>query len=188
MASRQFKGVQSKSSVFRTTYPFTDNPQTVNSNYKGIKRMGTFDTVSNNVVSAINVNADSITSDNIKVYNIVSDSERTIQQLSLPVDDTIIIDPNNNRTFIVTFDTIENSEVSVESTIDVTSEDSQIGDMLIFMFKFSGTNTVRINLTSNYYFTACGETRTYIQLGNYERWVVPFMYDGEKFVNTEDNC
>lgn len=67
---------------------------------------------------------------------------------------------------------------------------AQIGDKLVFMVMSNLSSplvTVDFN-TSKYYTLACPSPNSYIDITLQERRVVPFIFDGTKWVSTYNNC
>ena len=86
------------------------------------------------------------------------------------------------------------SEVNVSSSgniinVNVDSSKCSLGTNLTFFFKFVNNvdNNILLTFPSNFYITKCGGPSNVFNLG-IERFVISFIFDGEKFVNTQDTC
>lgn len=99
----------------------------------------------------------------------------------------IVIDLNGRHHIIVDFGEIDTASNSVEINLDAKTAGCEIGDQFIIMWKNPETGTVTLHLSSNFYFTRCGGAN---QDSNFtqRRLMIPFMFDGEIFCNTYDNC
>ena len=101
---------------------------------------------------------------------------------------TFYIKPNENN-HVAKF-IIDNSSGTSVINLDIETESSSIGDVFTLMIKqtnINEDNRVHFVLSEKFYYANCGEYNSDNQM-NTERIVIKFIYDGEKFVCTNDNC
>jgi hypothetical protein len=53
---------------------------------------------------------------------------------------------------------------------------------------YNNNNPVYISFTEKFYYTACGNDETTSQTQISQRFVTKFIFDGQKYVCTYDNC
>jgi hypothetical protein len=98
-----------------------------------------------------------------------------------------ILKPSGNDNYVTKF-VIDNNFKDVDIYLNIETSNSNIGDLYTLMVSYSSAeNSVRIHFNDNFYFIAGGEYANYYTMEN-DRLVLEFIYDGEKFVNTDDNC
>jgi len=106
---------------------------------------------------------------------------------------TFTIHPNGNRNVVGKF-IVDNSKSSVNLNIDVDiTEETSVGDTLVLMIKqlFYEKNNIIFNLSDNFFYVTCGEvnnTNNQLNENTSERIVIKFIFDGEKYVCSYDNC
>lgn len=82
---------------------------------------------------------------------------------------------------------VDNTYSDVDVFFDVDVSSSNIGDQVVLIIKtMSYENNAYINFSDNFYYTGCGGTANSENVN--ERIALNFIFDGEKFVNTNDNC
>lgn len=162
---------------------------TINSNFRGIRSLGVFDTTASNKVLGYNIKTANITSDNIQSINYNTETN-TIVHPSIVINGTYTVNTSGATNYIVVFDLIDNSTNNINFTVNANTSSASIGDRVVLMFKISNptVRTVNMTLGSQFYYTFCGGSSSNVSLGSYERYVIEFIYDGEKYVNTYDNC
>lgn len=85
---------------------------------------------------------------------------------------------------------IDNSSNSVDIYFNPNDVGTAIGTIMYIMVKMT-TDSNAVNLHFNQdsmYTTACGDYSQTINVGNLERVVLVYTFDGEKFVCSYDNC
>jgi len=130
---------------------------------------------------------------NSSVNEVYNDSTSINNSSLLTYPDTTTIVPNK-RNYVIIFQTIDNSTSTFKFLLNVDTSKSQINDQLTIMMKISNPsgNSIKMILSTNFYLTYCGGNvangiiETYIE--NFERLVFTFIFDGQKFVCTYDNC
>lgn len=137
--------------------------------------------IQNNLYSE-NILSKNLNSNFFRVGNII-----TSPTLTNGSSYTII--PNGGITNII-LGTLDNSSSNISIDLDIDTTNSEIGDIINIYFKISnpGSNNVNINLSSSFYYTQCGGYQANPNFNSFERLALPFIFDGEKFVNTYDNC
>jgi hypothetical protein len=162
----------------------------MSNNFRGIKSLATFDTTNSNKIKSNTINTANIVSNNIQTSAYVSSSVNTVVNVSLEYDETYTVNSNESNNYILAFYIIDNFEYSRNFTIDANTNTAQINDRVVLMFKVTnaGTNDVVCNFSEHFFYTACGIKQTSFIISNFERMVIEFIYDGEKYVNTYDNC
>lgn len=115
-----------------------------------------------------------------------------VVQTYTPVDGGVVnIDPQNFRNVIVDFGVIDNSTANFEFSLTVDTTNAEMGDRLQLFTKYASTTgdfDATINLSSDFYFTQCGDVETSYGNQELERLVYIYTFDGEKYVCTYDNC
>ena len=162
---------------------------TINSNFRGVRSLGTFDTTSSNKILSYNIKTASIVSKNIESVNYNTETN-TVVYPEIVINGTYTVNPSGVTNYIVVFDTIDNSSQLITFTVNANTTSASIGDRVVLMFKISNPNSndVDMYLGEQFYYTACGGETTNRNIGSLERFVIEFIYDGEKYVNTYDNC
>ena len=100
---------------------------------------------------------------------------------------TFYIKPNENN-YVAKF-IIDNSSGTSVINLDIETESSSIGDVFTLMIKQSNINEdnkIHFVLSEKFYYANCGEYNSDNQM-NTERIVIKFIYDGDKFVCTNNN-
>ena len=99
---------------------------------------------------------------------------------------TFTIKPNN-RYVAVRF-IINNTSSDVNLNLDINTENVNVGDILVlFIKRESESFNVTCNLSNNFYYLCGGGEESNFNLDE-ERICSKFIYDGDKYVNTYDNC
>jgi hypothetical protein len=113
-------------------------------------------------------------------------------------DQSYLLTPSALKT-IYTFATENNDCPSLEMQFDIDSSASQIGDVILLVFNNTAVEEVAvISLSDQFFYTGCGSVRAAINVPAsfyttedvfvLSGVAIPFMYDGELWVNTTDNC
>ena len=97
------------------------------------------------------------------------------------------IKPLGNDNYVTKF-VIDNTFRDVDVYLNIDTLNSNIGDLYILMVSSTSAEySVRIHFNDNFYFVVSGEYANDYTIEN-NRIVLEFTYDGEKFVNTDNNC
>lgn len=86
---------------------------------------------------------------------------------------------------------IDNISNPVDIYINPNTAGTAIGTIMYIMVKMASNddNSVSLHFNENtMYTTACGDYNDTINVGNLERVVLVYIFDGEKFVCSYDNC
>jgi hypothetical protein len=120
----------------------------------------------------------------------VETETNTVVYPSIVVSGTYTVNPSGVTNYIVAFEEIDNSSNNITFTVNAVTTSASIGDRVVLMFKISNPNSHSVNLLlgSQFFYISCGDLDSNVSIGGYERYVIEFIYDGEKFVNTYDNC
>jgi len=109
--------------------------------------------------------------------------------INFPNTDTIITPTNGNTIAIMT------TPLGGIITIGVDISSSQLGDSLTIIFKILSSHVPKkVIFDSDFYLVQCGDPNNTLSLNGStlgpfpERWLITFIFDGEKFINTFDNC
>jgi len=102
---------------------------------------------------------------------------------------SFLIAPSGEKNFVAKF-VVDNSLSEVYINVDININDSVAGDTCVFMVKnlYNNIKPVYISFTEKFYYVACGNNVTTFQTQVNKRFVVKFIFDGEKYVCTNDNC
>jgi hypothetical protein len=93
----------------------------------------------------------------------------------------------NNRYVVVRF-VINNLISNVNLSLDINTSNVNIGDILvIFIKKEAPNNNINCSLSNKFYILRCGDFDDNFNLPS-ERNSLKFIFDGEKYVSTYDNC
>ncbi len=108
-------------------------------------------------------------------------------QINTLTPSSIINAATSHRSTIIRFDSYITSDITF-----VVSDKTkiQINDFLTIMTK-ADPNAGTISFIfrdSDFFLTGCGSSRSSLQISGVERNVCKFIFDGEKFVSTYDNC
>ena len=162
----------------------------MNNSFRGLKSLAVFDITNSNKIKSNTINTTNIISNNIQTTSYTSGAVNTIVTPSVVYDGIYTINPNGVDSYILNFNIIDNNLEQRHFTIDADTTLAQVNDRVVLMFKVTnaGGNTVTCNLSSDFYYTRCGEYSTSFLISGLERMVIEFFYDGEKYVNTYDNC
>jgi hypothetical protein len=161
-------------------------------NFRGIKSLATFDSTNSNKIKSNTINTSNIISNNIQTSTYTSSAVNTVLNTSVVYDGTFTVNANGSHTYILVFDIINNSSETRNFTIDADINSAQINDRVVLMFKVTDygneVNSVTCNLSDDFFYTKCGDKVSSFNIAKFERMVIEFFYDGEKYVNTYDNC
>jgi hypothetical protein len=102
---------------------------------------------------------------------------------------SFLISPAGEKNFVAKF-VVDNSLSVVYINVDINTDDSIAGDSCVIMVKklYNNNNPVYISFTEKFYYTACGNDETTSQTQISQRFVTKFIFDGQKYVCTYDNC
>ena len=103
----------------------------------------------------------------------------------------IIVPPNTSRLSVVLKTLIVDETKPQTFTIGVNTTNANMGDQLVLFFSFSAPNySYTINLSSDFYYTECGRAiSTFLNSGSGLQYKSStFVYNGEKYINTDDSC
>ena len=161
-----------------------------NLTFRGTRSIGTYDTLNTNNLNASTIKTNNLYAENIQTTAITTNITNTIVNDDIVPGGTYTLNSNGAHNYIVKFNTINNSSGNVNFTIDADISLASLGDKITLMFKPSvvNGNLIRMTLSSDFYYTTCGDFNTHENLQNLERWVFNFTFDGEKYVCTIDNC
>ena len=107
------------------------------------------------------------------------------------------VDSNNNTflsiprggAYVQPLFAINNSVVEVTINLNILGEACAVGDPLILFYKVTtvgeGANAVTINFDDLFFYSPCGEFSSSADLSSLEKWVIPFLWNGENFVSTD---
>ena len=164
----------------------------ISRNFRGIKSLATFDSTNSNKIKSNTINTTNIISNNIQTSTYTSSAINTVFNTSVVYDGIFTVNANGSSTYILVFDIIDNNSEARNFTIDANITTAQINDRVIFMFKVTNSdseaNNVTCNLSNDFFYTKCGDKVSSFNIAEFERMVIEFFYDGEKYVNTYDNC
>jgi hypothetical protein len=163
----------------------------MSNNFRGIKSLATFDSTNSNKIKSNTINTTNIISNNIQTSTYTSSAVNTVVNTSVVYDGTYTVNANGSRNYILAFDIIDNSSETRTFTINANITSAQINDRVVLMFKVTNnieSNSVTCILSNEFYYTKCGDKVSSFNIANFERMVIEFFYDGEKYVNTYDNC
>ena len=160
-------------------------------NFK-IKRDVNCTNISSSKIRSLSLNTKNCNIETISAINVTTNITPVVGELTITIGETNTINPNNHRSYVAKFATIDNTS-TVAFTLDIDTSQSQIGDLVVVFLQpqiVSGSTIHHINMTlsSKFFYTACGSHVTTLNVSDLERLALPFIYDGEKFVNTYDNC
>ena len=93
-----------------------------------------------------------------------------------------------NITYIEAF--FNNASGGVVSSLNILNLPvAKFGDTLNLIFSRQNTaNDVTVNLPEVFTYTTCGDLTAFISFNSCQSIFVPFVFDGNSFVNTFDNC
>jgi hypothetical protein len=160
-------------------------------NFRGTKSLAIFDATNSNKIKSNTINTTNIISNNIQTSTYTSSAVNTVLNASIVYDDTFTVNANGAHNYVLAFNIINNDSETRTFTIDAVTNLSQINDRVVLMFKVTNSiepNSVTCNLSNKFYYTKCGTEVSSFNIADFERMVIEFFYDGEKFVNTYDNC
>jgi hypothetical protein len=162
----------------------------MNNSFRGLKSLAVFDTTNSNKIKSNTINTANIISSNIQTSSYISSAVNTVVNPSVVYDGTYTVNANGASNYIVNFNIIDNNLETRNFTINADTSSAEVNDRVILMFKVTnaGGNTVTCNLSNNFYYTRCGDYDASFTISGFERMVIEFFYDGEKYVNTYDNC
>ena len=162
----------------------------MNNSFRGLKSLAVFDTTNSNKIKSNTINTTNIISSNIQTSSYISSAVYTVVDPSVVYDGTYTVNANGATNYIVNFNIIDNNLETRNFTIDADTSLAEVNDRVILMFKVTNTggNAVTCNLSNNFYYTRCGDYDASFNISGFERMVIEFFYDGEKYVNTYDNC
>jgi hypothetical protein len=162
-------------------------------NFRGIKSNAVFDSTNSHKINANTIKAGNVISENIQTSSFTTNITNTVIHTSIVVEGTYTVNTSGDPQYILVFDTINNNTGSVTFTIDADTSSASINDRVILMFKVTNPNAggdyvVNMYLGNQFFYTACGDVVDHYNIANFERMVIEFIYDGEKYVCTNDNC
>ena len=163
----------------------------MNNKFRGMKSLAVFDTTNSFKIKSNTINTVNIISDNIQTSSYTSSAVNTVVTPSVVYDGTYTVNANGSHNYVLAFNIIDNNIEARDFTINADTGSAQINDRVVLMFKVTdpkGPHHVTCHLSNEFYYTACGGKVTTIRISEFERMVVEFFYDGEKYVNTYDNC
>ena len=165
----------------------------MSTNFRGIKSNAVYDTTNSYKINANTIKAGNIISENIQTSSFTTNITNTIVNTEIVIDGTYTVNTSGDPQYIIVFDTINNNSGNVTFTIDADTNNASINDRVILMFKVTNPNagpdySVNMYLGSQFLYTACGDAVSFYNISNFERMVIEFIYDGEKYVCTNDNC
>ena len=158
-------------------------------NFRGIKSQATFDNTNSYKISANSIMTNNIVSENIQSSSFSDSYTNTVVHTELVPNGTYTINPSGVHNYILVFDIIDNTNI-VNFSLDAVTTSATINDKVTVMFKIAHPSTHNVNMTlsSEFYYTQCGDVSPVTNIGGNERYVIEFIFDGEKYVNTNDNC
>ena len=161
-------------------------------NFRGIKSLATYDATNSNKIKSNTINTANIISNNIQTSTYTSSAVNTVLNASIEYDETFTVNANGSHNYVLAFDIIDNNSETRNFTIDAETSLAQINDRVVLMFKVTNSdieaNSVTCNLSNKFFYTRCGTKITSFNIAEFERMVIEFFYDGEKYVNTYDIC
>jgi acetyltransferase-like isoleucine patch superfamily enzyme len=96
---------------------------------------------------------------------------------------SFLISPTGSN-FVAKF-VVDNSLSDVYINVDINTDNANIGDTCVIMANNLYNNKKSyISFTKRFFYTACGDDQTEIN----NRFATKFIFDGEKYVCTYDNC
>jgi len=99
---------------------------------------------------------------------------------------TFMLKPSGNDNYVTKF-IVDNTYSDANIYLNVDTSNSNIGDLYTLIVICQSTNnSVFVHFDNNFYLVLCGDYSDSCEVNN--RIVLEFTYDGEKFVNTDDNC
>jgi len=87
--------------------------------------------------------------------------------------------------------TIDNTTEAASFTPVIESATAKIGDLVIVLIEISApffANEATINIPANAYVTFAGVPTNSISVTGYQFFGLLLMFDGEKFIQTTENC
>ena len=162
-------------------------------NFRGIKSNAVFDTTNSQKINANTIRAGNVISENIQTSSFTTNITNTVVNTEIVIDGTYTVNTSGDPQYILVFDTINNDSGNVTFTIDANTTSASINDRVILMFKVTNPDagndySVNMYLGNQFLYTSCGNAVDYYDISNFERMVIEFIYDGEKYVCTNDNC
>ena len=160
-------------------------------NFRGIKSNTVYDTTNSYKINANTIRVGNVISENIQTSSFTTNISNTVIHTGIVVDGTYTVNTSGDPQYILVFDTINNDSGSITFTIDADTTSASINDRVILMFKVTNPNAgndyaVNMYLGSQFFYTAGGVVDHY-DISNFERMVIEFIYDGEKYVCTYNN-
>jgi len=99
---------------------------------------------------------------------------------------SFMLKPSGSDNYVTKF-VVDNTNSDVDLFLNIDTSNSNIGDLCIIMVICkSEVYQVRIHFDNNFFMTCAGDFTDNFSING--RIVIQFTYDGEKFVNTDDNC
>ena len=161
-------------------------------NFRGTKSLAIFDATNSNKIKSNTINTTNIISNNIQTSTYTSSSVNTVLNASIIYDDVFTVNANGAHNYVLAFNIIDNNSETRTFTIDAETSLSQINDRVVLMFKVTNFDNEAYNvncyLTDKFYYAKCGDKVASFNIAGFERMVIEFFFDGEKYVNTYDNC
>lgn len=96
------------------------------------------------------------------------------------------LEPRGSLVTVFQFDNVINVATTINLSIIGTG--SSVGDTIYIMLVTSSSGNVLLNYDSSIFLTRCGGITNTETVNNNFRFIRRFVYDGEFWVNTDDNC
>lgn len=160
-----------------------------NCHFKGSKNTVSYgNKAKSNQINATNVITSSLVSNNIQASNVYSDIKPYYASLTIIHNNVLEIDPDRLMSYIGHFNKIDNSSSEINFSLDVDTTHSEINAKLTLIFYIT-TNNHAVNLTfsDRFHYSRSGKQVKTKDLSTNKRWVIPFVFDGEVFVNSNDS-
>ena len=161
-------------------------------NFRGTKSLAVYDATNSKKIKSNTINTTNIISNNIQTSTYTSSAVNTVLNTSVIYDDVFTVNATGSHNYVLAFDIIDNNSETRNFTIDAETSLAQINDRVVLMFKVTNSdseaNSVTCHLSDKFFFTKCGDKVSAFNIAGFERMVIEFFYDGEKYVNTYDNC
>lgn len=162
-------------------------------NFRGIKSNAVYDTTNSYKINANTIKAGNVISENIQTSSFTTNITNTVVNTEIVIDGTYTVNTSGDPQYIIVFDTINNNSGNVTFTIDADTTNASINDRVILMFKVTNPDagsdySVNMYLDSQFLYTSCGDAVSFYDISKFERMVIEFIFDGEKYVCTNDNC
>jgi hypothetical protein len=117
---------------------------------------------------------------------------------SLSFKDLMMLTYNNEATIsydleprgsLVTIFQLDNvADVTGTINLSVISSEASVGDTILLMIVTGASGIVTMIYDSSFFLTRCGGITTTEGIQPNFRWIRRFIFDGQVWVNTDDNC